>query len=139
MYSFIVSFHIYKYSKHFVKIGKFPSLLLNKSNIKKQLLIVSIFGTSHIFTIFHIFTHFSTDTICVNKREVTVYTLKKGKLEFINLLLFSFQFFFVHLVFISSLSTKNKSNFWSAYFFMHIFNIDFLKQTRTILFITNDQ
>ena len=44
--------------KQVVKSGKVPSLLLFKSNIKKPLLIVSIFGTSHIFTIFHIFTHF---------------------------------------------------------------------------------
>ena len=53
-----ISFHIYKKSKPVVKSGKVPNLLLIISNIKKTANIVSIFGTSRIFTISHMFTHF---------------------------------------------------------------------------------
>ena len=51
MYSFIFCFNTYKLSKQVVKSGKVPSLLLTRSSIKKTAIIVSIFGTSRIFTI----------------------------------------------------------------------------------------
>ena len=72
-YSIIFCFHVYKQSKKNIKSEKVSSLLLIRSNIKKKATLVSVFSTSHIFTISHIFTFFSTDAMCVNKREVTAF------------------------------------------------------------------
>ena len=49
-----------------------PFSVFKYKQYQKTTIIVSIFDTSHMFTISHIFTHFSVDTMCVIKREVTV-------------------------------------------------------------------
>ena len=54
-----------------LKVKK-SSAIFQLETISKTAIIVSIFGNSRIFTISQIITHFSVDTMCVNRREVTV-------------------------------------------------------------------